>query len=259
MSNPSPVWPVRAATMEDVPLLVAFNRALAAETENKALDVATLTAGVRALLDQPHRGRYFVAHPPDEPGRVVGQIMHTFEWSDWRNGDIWWIQSVYVDPDCRGRGVYRSCAVERVACAGNAVMLRLYVERHNERAQATYRQPALRRRYLVLEQPRAERNAPFNDPTTSWSFLRSSIGWPMVSRCCCTDDAPLVAVNLCIVRDRRTTRRRHRASALAEHLMFEDRHHDDDYFKPLQEAGGSINGTTNCDRTNYYEVVPSEF
>jgi len=156
MSNSSPGWPVRAATTDDVPVLVAFNQALAAETENKKLEVATLTAGVRALLEQPHRGRYYVAHPPNEPGRVVGQIMHTFEWSDWRNGDIWWIQSVFVDPDFRGRGVYRSLHrhVETAARAADAVMLRLYVERRNERAQATYRQVGLcDAGYLVLEQP----------------------------------------------------------------------------------------------------------
>ena len=85
---------VRAATVDDVPTIVEFNIRLAAETEGLALDRETLQQGVAAVLSDQARGSYYVACQGET---VVGQIMHTREWSDWRNGDIWWIQSVYVD------------------------------------------------------------------------------------------------------------------------------------------------------------------
>jgi GNAT superfamily N-acetyltransferase len=131
---------IRRATPADEAAVVAFNAALAWETEHLRLRPDVLAAGVRAALADPARGVYTVAE--DEAGEVVGQMMVTFEWSDWRNGWFWWVQSVYVRPDARRRGVFRELYrhVERQAAADPAVIgIRLYFERDNARAQATYR------------------------------------------------------------------------------------------------------------------------
>jgi len=129
---------VREATMADINVLVEFNAAMALETENKTLDPPVLSAGVAAVIAEPKRGFYLVA----EHGRdVVGCLLITYEWSDWRNGDWWWFQSVYVHPDHRRGGVFRALydEVERLAhLRSDVVGLRLYVERDNVRAQQTY-------------------------------------------------------------------------------------------------------------------------
>jgi len=130
---------IRPATHEDITILAEYNVALARETEGKELNLAVVTEGVRAVLDRPELGRYFVAELAGEP---VGQLMITCEWSDWRNAAFWWIQSVYVRPDRRQHGVFRSLFrhVEATARALPGVCgIRLYVERHNEAAIATYR------------------------------------------------------------------------------------------------------------------------
>lgn len=130
---------IRRASPADEGVLVAFNAALAWETEHKRLRTDVLTAGVRAVFADPAKGFYTVAL--DEAGEVIGQMMVTFEWSDWRNGWFWWVQSVYVREDARRRGVFRELyrEVERQASADPAVIgLRLYVERDNSRARATY-------------------------------------------------------------------------------------------------------------------------
>jgi len=129
---------IRAATLDDLEIIVDFNASLAEETEDRSLDRETLRQGVRALLSDPTRGSYYVA---SASGKVLGQIMHTREWSDWRNGDIWWIQSVYVHPDHRRDGVFRTLYAHLKALAASdpgVVGLRLYVEHDNQTAQATY-------------------------------------------------------------------------------------------------------------------------
>lgn len=129
---------VRPARLDDAPTIVRFNLALAAETEDKALDPETLTAGVKRILSDAKLGRYFVA---ERSGQVVGQMMVTYEWSDWRNGTIWWIQSVYVDAKARRSGVFTQLyeSLETAARAEAGVVgIRLYVENENVRAQATY-------------------------------------------------------------------------------------------------------------------------
>lgn len=130
---------IRRATPADLPVLVAFNTAIAWETEHKKLDPDILTAGVRAVFGDPARGFYTVA---EQNGVVVGQMMITFEWSDWRNGWFWWVQSVYVREDARRKGVFRALyrEIERQAAAdSNVIGLRLYVESDNAHARATYR------------------------------------------------------------------------------------------------------------------------
>jgi GNAT superfamily N-acetyltransferase len=129
---------IRAATDADLDTIVSFNIALARESEDKTLDRNTVTEGVRTGLADPARSLYFLA---ECDGRIAGQLMVTTEWSDWRNGFFWWIQSVYVEPDFRRCGVFRSLynhtrtlAQERADVCG----LRLYVHGANNRAMRTY-------------------------------------------------------------------------------------------------------------------------
>lgn len=143
---------VRPAYPRDRGILVDFNRAMALETEGLELDAERVSRGVAAVFEDESRGSYFVAE--GELG-VVGALMITPEWSDWRNGVFWWIQSVYVVPAARGRGVFRQLYeyVERRARASLDVCgLRLYVEQQNERAHATYEAVGMHRSaYLVYE------------------------------------------------------------------------------------------------------------
>ena len=128
---------IRRATPADADVVTGFNLRMALETEDHALDPAVVGPGVRAALADEHRALYFVA---EIGGRVVGQTLITFEWSDWRNGFLWWFGSVYVHADFRGRGVFRALAahIERAARDAGSVGLRLYVWNQNARAQATY-------------------------------------------------------------------------------------------------------------------------
>jgi ribosomal protein S18 acetylase RimI-like enzyme len=138
MTNVPQPWTIRPARDDDAPVVVEFNAKLAEESEQKQLDDAVLTRGVAMLLNRPELGRYFVA---EVDGQIIGQIMITYEWSDWRCGQFWWIQSVYVVPEYRQRGVFRSLFqhVESAAQTDGGVCgLRLYVERENEAAIATY-------------------------------------------------------------------------------------------------------------------------
>jgi GNAT superfamily N-acetyltransferase len=143
---------IRSAQFDDWPTIADFNTRLAYETEGKRLDPDTIAQGVRTLLLQPQHGRYFVACIQD---RIVGQIMHTREWSDWRNGEIWWLQSVYVLSEFRQRGVFRAlfAHLQSLAQASSDVIgLRLYVEEHNTRAQEAYLTLGLKRAgYAVME------------------------------------------------------------------------------------------------------------
>jgi len=141
---------IRAARSDDADFLAAGNIAMALEAEHKRLEPATVARGVRAVLDDPAHGRYFVA---ERDSRPVGQLMITYEWSDWRNGRFWWIQSVYVLPQARRGGVFRALFrhLEELAKADPGVCgIRLYVERENARAQATYRHCGLEDAGYVL-------------------------------------------------------------------------------------------------------------
>ena len=136
MSGTIEIMPART---DHVAALVEFNRAMARESEDKGLDEAVLTRGVRNLLGRSDEGFYLVAECDGTP---VGSLMVTYEWSDWRNGRFWWIQSVYVRPEFRRKGVYRALH-ERVRMLAqedsDACGIRLYVERENTGAMATYR------------------------------------------------------------------------------------------------------------------------
>ena len=135
---------IRQATLEDTEFLVAGNAAMALETESRSLDIHLLRAGVCALFDDPTRGFYLIA---ELAGRPAGQMMITYEWSDWRNATFWWIQSVYTLPESRGRGVFQALYAHVDAQARqrpNVCGLRLYVESHNHRAQAVYHRCGMR-------------------------------------------------------------------------------------------------------------------
>jgi ribosomal protein S18 acetylase RimI-like enzyme len=142
---------VRPATPADALVVALFNQLLARESENLELDPATVAAGVMAVLGDPAKGSYFIAELDGQP---IGQLMLTIEWSDWRNGPIYWIQSVYVVAEQRGGGVFRALwerAVEAARAAG-ARAIRLYVEESNTAAQEVYRRVGMHRSgYLVFE------------------------------------------------------------------------------------------------------------
>lgn len=124
--------------MADAPVIVDFNLRLADETENLRLDPERVRPGVAALLADQAKGIYFVA---DVDGATVGQVMITYEWSDWRNGNIWWLQSVYVKKEFRQRGVFRELFkhIESLAHGREDVCgLRLYMHAENRRARQSY-------------------------------------------------------------------------------------------------------------------------
>jgi GNAT superfamily N-acetyltransferase len=128
---------IRKAVQEDSHKIISFQEAMALETEDLALDRITLTRGVNAVFTTPSRGQYFVA---EDKGEVVASLLITYEWSDWRNADVWWFQSVYVIPSYRRRGIFRTMYsyVKDEAVKQNIAGLRLYVESNNDTARKTY-------------------------------------------------------------------------------------------------------------------------
>ena len=129
---------IRRGKLADAETIAGYNAALAAETERLELDRDRLLLGVRAVLEDPAKGFYTVAETADT---VVGQMMITFEWSDWRNGTFWWIQSVYVHPEYRRRGIFSRLhrqVLDEARKLGTVCGLRLYVEKENQQAQRTY-------------------------------------------------------------------------------------------------------------------------
>jgi len=130
---------IRPATQNDAECIVRFNAAMAQETEHITLDLSRLRPGVDAVLNDPAKGFYIVA---ESEGCIVGQLMITYEWSDWRNGVFWWIQSVYVDPAYRNKKIFSQLhrTIEQMAHNDGTVCgIRLYVERANTRAQTVYK------------------------------------------------------------------------------------------------------------------------
>ncbi len=140
---------IRAADLTDAARITEFNQALAQESEGRALQGDLLASGVLAVLHDERRGRYFVAL---RAGQLVGQLMLTREWSDWRNGWFWWIQSVYVAPEARGLGVYRALHEHVQALARkqpDVCGIRLYVEQNNP-AQRVYEKLGMTRTHYHL-------------------------------------------------------------------------------------------------------------
>jgi ribosomal protein S18 acetylase RimI-like enzyme len=141
---------IRLAEKNDHQALVEFNQAMAYETEGKTLDTQILQSGVEAVFHDEKKGFYVVA---EDDGQIVGGLMITFEWSDWRDNWFWWIQSVYILPEYRGRGIYRllyefvkEAAREKRDVCG----FRLYVEKENTRAQAVYEKLGMEETYYLM-------------------------------------------------------------------------------------------------------------
>ncbi|MGP0565012.1 GNAT family N-acetyltransferase [Nitrospina sp. 32_T5] len=129
---------VREGRAEDALIITKYNRAMANETESKCLHTQTVLRGVQQGLARPELCRYFVAELEE---KVIGQAMITYEWSDWRNGTLWWLQSVYVHPDHRRQGVFRKLYQHIESLARNASDvrgIRLYVEERNRNGQSVY-------------------------------------------------------------------------------------------------------------------------
>ena len=141
----------RDATPNDAGAIIDFQLAMARETEDVSLDRVICTRGVRAVFRDPSKGRYFVA---EEGGRVAASLLITYEWSDWRDGVVWWIQSVYVRPELRGRRIYAGLYehVKSIAEREKARGIRLYVDKRNTAAQKVYSRLGMNgEHYLVFE------------------------------------------------------------------------------------------------------------
>ena len=129
---------VRHASLVHVDSIIDFNIAMAKETEGKELEMEIVRPGVEAVFARNDLGFYVIA---EHTGRAVGQLLITYEWSDWRNAFFWWIQSVYVSPEYRRQGVYKALhfyAAEDARQKGNVCGLRLYVDKDNTIAQGVY-------------------------------------------------------------------------------------------------------------------------
>lgn len=138
-------WIIRPGRLDDMARLVGFSQAMALETEGRRLDADCLQRGTRALLNSSTHGFFMVAEQP-QTHQVVGQLMITYEWSDWRNASFWWIQSVYVDVAWRRQGVFRCMhakVIERAKADPGVCGVRLYVESENRVAQDVYRRVGL--------------------------------------------------------------------------------------------------------------------
>ena len=150
----APALRIRPAYPREIATLVEFNRALAQETEGRELDPARLRAGVEAVFAESSRGTYYVALKDEEP---LGGALVTHEWSDWRNGVFWWLQSVYVVPAARRQGIFRAIyryLLERARGNPEVCGLRLYVDHENQGAQEVYRRlgmHAARYRFFELD------------------------------------------------------------------------------------------------------------
>lgn len=149
---------IRKATIDDLDVIVKYNYLLAKDTEDKELNIETLTRGVEGMLTDPKKGAYYVC---EIDNKVVGQLMYTFEWSDWRNGNFLWVQSVYVHKEYRGKGIFtalyknvENLAKSNASCGQDnkdkVIGIRLYVEFENESAQKVYEKLGMTRCHYYM-------------------------------------------------------------------------------------------------------------
>lgn len=141
---------IRKATIDDAKTLAGFNAAMAMETESKTLDIEMVETAVRAAFESDDKGFYIVA---EEDAVVLGGLMITYEWSDWRNAWWWWIQSVYIRPEGRGKRIYSLLyddVKRRAKEAGNVFGIRLYVEYENEHATRVYEKLGMNREHYHM-------------------------------------------------------------------------------------------------------------
>lgn len=141
---------IRKAVISDVDVIAENNYKTAFETENISFDKNTLLKGAKSVIEDESKGTYFLA---EIDGKVVGQLMMTKEWSDWRNAEFWWIMSVYVEERYRRQGVFKSLfqhLSEKAKAAGDVCGLRLYVEKNNKAAQNTYSSVGMKESYYRI-------------------------------------------------------------------------------------------------------------
>ncbi len=141
---------IRKAKPEDVLTIAGFQQAMAWETEELKLDDSTLAKGVKAVFDDPSKGNYYVA---ESDGNVIASLLTTFEWSDWRNGTVLWIQSVYVRPEFRKKGVYSALYKhirDMVEQNEDLKGIRLYAEKTNQTAQLVYEKAGMTADHYLL-------------------------------------------------------------------------------------------------------------
>jgi len=146
----SPTRSIRRAEKKDISAIVIFNQAMALETESLVLDEALLLKGVQSVFDNPEKGFYLVC---EIDGVIVGSLMITYEWSDWRNGTFYWVQSVYVKKEFRRQGIYKSLYLylrDEFSQKEEVAGMRLYVEKDNEQAQTTYENLGMKKTNYVL-------------------------------------------------------------------------------------------------------------
>lgn len=141
---------VRPAHAQDAATIIDFQLRMARETEGMELHRAIVARGVQAVIDDPAKGQYWVA---ESAGSVAGSLLTTYEWSDWRNGTVIWIQSVYVLPELRRSGIYRRLYEhlrERVLASPGLVGIRLYTDRRNTAAQRAYERLGMSREHYEM-------------------------------------------------------------------------------------------------------------
>ena len=140
---------IRKATPDDAGVIIRFQQAMAMETERLELNTETVTKGVMAVFHDPKKGQYYVA---EENNSVVASLMITYEWSDWRNAWLWWIQSVYVRPEARGKRVYSHLYdfVKTLAREKGVYGIRLYVEHDNYHAQRVYEKVGMEKSHYIM-------------------------------------------------------------------------------------------------------------
>ena len=128
---------IRKAKPEDAPIIIDFQQKMAWETEQLILVDEKISIGVYGVFEDPSRGQYYIA---ESVGTIIASLLITYEWSDWRNTNVWWFQSVYVLPEFRRTGVFRNMYsfIKDEADKNNIAGLRLYVESNNLRARKTY-------------------------------------------------------------------------------------------------------------------------
>lgn len=141
---------IRLANAADADAFVEFNQAMAFETEGKQLDPDVVGPAVAAVFADERKGFYVVA---EDDGNVIGGLMITYEWSDWRNAWFWWIQSVYIRPEARGQKIYTKLYAfvkEKAREAGDVYGIRLYVETDNSRAQRIYEKVGMEQSHYLM-------------------------------------------------------------------------------------------------------------
>jgi GNAT superfamily N-acetyltransferase len=140
---------IRKAKPEDTSEIIDFQQKMAWETEQITLAQETVSSGVKAVFENPARGQYWVA---EEKSKIIASLLITFEWSDWRNTDVWWFQSVYVLPAYRRTGIFRSMysLIKNEADKQGVAGLRLYVETNNSGARKTYEALGMKREHYTM-------------------------------------------------------------------------------------------------------------